>query len=411
MLLLAILFAGAVDSVAVGQEPAIGNGSGGVRLKTLGTFDEPVYATTAPGRAGRDLVFVVERGGIVRVIRGSKIVRKPFLDISSLVDDDALEQGLLSIAFDPDYDRNRRLYAYYTARDGAVTVAELRRSRDRRVRAYAGSARTVIAIPHPRGSTSHNGGQLQFGPDGNLWLATGDGHPACDPAENAQNTDSLLGKLLRIDPAPGGYTVPADNPFVGRPGADEVYAYGFRNPFRFSFDRPTGAIAIGDVGQSAFEEIDYAPTETVRGANFGWDALEGYDPLVIPANCPGETETPPPAGTTFPIHAYPHHSDDPAQQRGCAVVGGVVARDPRLPSLYGRYVYSDLCNGALRSLIAATDPPRAEDEHRVGPWISQPTSVTRGRGQRLYVTSIIGPVYRLDPRPTRGIGGLAADGR
>jgi glucose/arabinose dehydrogenase len=392
--------------------PPVGSGDGGVRMKHLGRFNEPVYATSAPGRAGRDLVFVVERGGVVRVIRGRKVVPKPFLDISGLITDRTLEQGLLSIAFDPGYDENRRFYAYFTAAGGDVTLAQFRRSRDRRVRAYAGSERPVLTVPHPSRSTSHNGGTLQFGPDGNLWLAPGDGDPACDPGENAQDTSSLLGKLLRISPLPdGGYTVPPDNPFVGGPGADEVYAYGFRNPYRFSFDPATGTIAIGDVGQSAWEEIDYATIAAAQGANFGWDAYEGYDPLVIPPNCPGETETPLPAGTTFPVHAYAHHADDPAEQRGCAVIGGVVARDPQLPTLYGRYLYSDLCSSALRSFIPATDPPAALDDHRTGVHVRQISSITIGRGKRIYVTALTGPVMRIDPAKVVATGAASPTGR
>jgi glucose/arabinose dehydrogenase len=400
LLVCVVALAAAVPAAGT-VEPPVGDGTGGVRMKHLGRFDEPVYATTAPGQAGRDLVFVVERGGIVRVLRGPKLLAKPFLDISGSIAERTLEQGLLSIAFDPDYDENRRFYAYFTAAGGDVTVAQFRRSRDRRVRAYSGSERTVITIPHPPRSTSHNGGTLQFGPDGNLWLASGDGDPACDPGENAQDTDSLLGKLLRITPLPdGGYTVPADNPFVGLPGADEVFAYGFRNPYRFSFDDPTGTIAIGDVGQSAWEEIDYATLAAARGANFGWDAYEGYEPFVIPPNCPGETGIPLPEGTTFPVHAYAHHSDDPAEQRGCAVIGGVVARDPRLPTLYGRYLYSDLCSSALRSFVPATDPATAGDDHRTGVHVRQVSSITSGRGHRLYVTSLSGPVLRIEPAAT-----------
>jgi glucose/arabinose dehydrogenase len=398
--MLGCLTALAIAAPAAGGplSPPVGSGDGGVVLKHLGRFAEPVYATTAPGQAGRDLVFVAERSGVVRVIRGRKVVPKPFLDISGLITDRMLEQGLLSIAFDPGYDENRRFYAYFTAADGDVTVAQFRRSRDRRVRAYAGSERVVLTVPHPSRSTSHNGGTLQFGPDGNLWLAPGDGDPACDPGENAQDESSLLGKLLRISPLPdGGYTVPPDNPFVGGPGADEVYAYGFRNPYRFSFDPATGTIAIGDVGQSAWEEIDYATIATARGANFGWDAYEGYDPLVIPPNCPGETETPLPEGTTFPVHAYAHHADDPAEQRGCAVIGGVVARDPQLPTLYGRYLYSDLCSSALRSFIPVAEPAAAFDDHRTGVHVRQISSITTGRGKRIYVTALTGPVMRIDP--------------
>ena len=401
--------AGFAPSDTGAREPLVGDGRGGVRKHKVGNFASPTYVAHAPGTPR--FLYVVEQRGTIRVVHGGRVVRRPFLDIRERVSAGG-ERGLLSIAFDPGYDENRRFYAYFTAADGDVMVAQFRRSRDRRVRAYAGSERPVLTVPHPSRSTSHNGGTIQFGPDGKLWLAPGDGDPACDPGENAQDTSSLLGKLLRISPLPdGGYTVPPDNPFVGGPGADEVYAYGFRNPYRFSFDPATGTIAIGDVGQSAWEEIDYATIAAARGANFGWDAYEGYDPLVIPPNCPGETETPLPSGTTFPVHAYAHHADDPAEQRGCAVIGGVVARDPQLPTLYGRYLYSDLCSSALRSLIPATDPPAALDDHRTGVHVRQISSITTGRGKRIYVTALTGPVMRIDPAKVVATGAASPTGR
>ena len=391
--------------------------AGGVKLTELGDFDSPVYTATAPGKKNRKLLFVVEQGGTVQVIRHGHVLRKPFLDISSRISSGG-ERGLLSIAFDPGYAKNRRLYAYYTDPDGNIRVSLLRRSPDSKVKVNPNSLRKIISIPHPVNS-NHNGGEVAIGPDGDLWMGTGDGGSACDPPENAQNTDSLLGKLLRIKPGKhGGYSIPKDNPFATGPGADEIYAYGLRNPFRFSFDRKTGTIAIGDVGQGAFEEIDYLPVKDARGANFGWDAYEGNEPLDL-SGCPSDTKTPLPPNPVFPIHVYGHSGGDFS---GCAIIGGPVVRDPRLKSLDGRYLFSDSCNGELRSLVPKVDG--AAGERAVGPSVNSPSSITEGRGHRVYVTALDGHVYRLDPakgggkaRPAAakphhgGKGGHVGDGR
>ena len=191
------------------------------------------------------------------------------------------ESGLLSLAFAPDYARSRRFYVYYTDKQGFITIDGFRRSPDNPNRALPGSRRNVMRVPHPR--FNHKGGQIQFGPDGRLYAAFGDGGGGGDPDRNAQNLGRLLGKMVRIEPRPGGgYSVPSDNPFRGRSGArPEVFAYGLRNPYRFSFDRRTGALTIGDVGQDAVEEIDYAPARRSGnraprgGYNFGWSVFEG----------------------------------------------------------------------------------------------------------------------------------------
>jgi glucose/arabinose dehydrogenase len=245
----------------------------------------------------------------------------------------------------------------------------------------------VIDIPH-RANSNHNGGQLQF--LGNLlYFGTGDGGSGGDPPNNAQNRDSLLGKLLRIDPRPSGgqpYSIPRQNPFVGRPGRDEIYSYGLRNPFRFSFDTGTAGrarIAIGDVGQDRFEEIDYATVGAASGANFGWDALEGFGPYAG-----ANSGTPDPGGTLKPIFAYSH-------DRGgsCSVIGGYVVHDRRLPSLRGRYVYADLCEGRLRSLVPHLHG--AGKERKLGLTVSEPSCFGEDGGGRIYVCSLDGPIYRL----------------
>ena len=355
----------------------------GVGLKKIGSFDAPVYVTGAPGFP--QLLFVVEQQGRIAVIKGGRKAGT-FLDIRGLLDYGG-ERGLLSVAFPPDYARSRRFYVYYTDHEGAIRVDEFRRRSA--IRAAAGSRREVIRIPHPV-NANHNGGQLQF--LGNLlYFGTGDGGSGGDPPNNAQNKDVLLGKLLRIDPrAAGGkpYTVPASNPFVGKPGRDEIYSYGLRNPFRFSFDTTRGQprIAIGDVGQNRFEELDYTTVGRSAGANFGWDALEGFSRYTDE-----NSGTPDPGGTVKPILAYPH-----SRGGSCSIIGGYVVRDPRLPALRGRYVYADLCEGELRSLVPHLK--RASDDRRLGLRVQSPSSFGEDQRHRLYVASLEGPVFRLVPR-------------
>ncbi len=373
----------ASDQESTGSASAPRAKGGGVALKKVGSFDSPVYVTGAPGFP--KLLFVVEQPGKIVVLEGGRRAGT-FLDIRDLVSYGG-ERGLLSVAFPPDYARSKRFYVYYTDASGSIRVDEFRRRGA--TRAAAGSRRPVIAIPHPVNS-NHNGGQLQF--LGNLlYLGTGDGGSAGDPPNNAQNRDVLLGKLLRIDPRPAGdkpYSVPAGNPFVGRPGRDEIYSYGLRNPFRSSFDATHAQprIAIGDVGQNEFEELDYTTVGRASGANFGWDAFEGYSKY-------GDENsgTPDPGGTVKPIFAYPH-----SRGGSCSIFGGYVVADPRLRGLRGRYVYADLCEGQLRSL----DPhlKRASDDRKLGLHVSSPSSFGEDQRHRLYVTSLEGPVYRLIPR-------------
>jgi glucose/arabinose dehydrogenase len=358
---------------------------GGAGLKRIGSFEAPVYLTGAPGFP--KLLFVVEQPGRIAVLRGGRRLRKPFLDLSGRISSGG-ERGLLSVAFPPDYERSGRFYVYYTDPAGNIRIDEFHRASA--TRAAMGSRREVIAIPHPV-NANHNGGQLQF--LGNLlYFGTGDGGSGGDPPNNAQNRDVLLGKLLRIDPRPSGgkpYSVPPDNPFVGKPGRDEIYSYGLRNPFRFSFDTTTSGqprIAIGDVGQNRFEELDYTTLAAARGANFGWDALEGFSHYTEE-----NSGTPDPGSTVNPIFAYSH-------DRGgsCSIIGGYVVRDRRLRSLRGRYLYADLCEGRLRTL--APHLKRAGEDRKLGLRVSNPSSFGEDDQHRLYVTSLDGAVYRLVPR-------------
>jgi glucose/arabinose dehydrogenase len=356
---------------------------GGVALKQIGNFEQPVYVSGAPGFP--KLLFVVEQQGRVAVLNGGKRLSRPFLDLRGAVGFDGGERGLLSIAFAPDYRSSGRFYVYYNDNAGNIRVDEFKRRSA--TRAAPGTRRQVIEIPHPV-NANHNGGQLQFlGND--LFLGTGDGGSGGDPPNNAQSKDVLLGKLLRIDPRPAGgqpYSVPSSNPFVGKPGRDEIYSYGLRNPFRFSFDRVTAKqprIAIGDVGQGQFEELDYTTVAAADGANFGWDALEGFAPYRDE-----NSGTADPGGTTKPIFAYSH-----SRGGSCSIIGGYVVADRSLRPLYGRYVYADLCEGQLRSLVPHLKG--ASGDRRLGLAVASPTSFGEDAAHHLYVTSLEGPVYRL----------------
>jgi glucose/arabinose dehydrogenase len=358
-------------------------GGGAVALKRIGNFDEPTYVTGAPGFP--KLLFVVEQPGRVIAMRSGHRLGNPFLDISGLVGDGG-ERGLLSIAFPPDYPQTRRFYVYYTDNEGNIRVDEFQRRSA--TRAAPGSRRPVIEIPHPV-NANHNGGQLQFLGD-LLYLGTGDGGSGGDPPNNAQNKESLLGKLLRIDPRPSGgqtYTVPADNPFVGKPGRDEIYSYGLRNPFRFSFDTTSAKqprIAIGDVGQNRIEEIDYMAVADAAGANFGWDAFEGNAPYTEE-----NSGTLDPGGTTKPIFSYSHSRDDGS----CSIIGGYVVGAGGPQSLRGRYAYADFCSGRLYSL--APHLRHAGDDRPLGLSVPSPTSFGSDTEGRIYVCSKGRSVYML----------------
>jgi hypothetical protein len=298
-----------------------------------GGLSSPVYVTSPPGDSTR--LFIVQQGGVIRLFKDGQLA--DFMTVPGVASGG--EQGLLSMAFHPQYAANRRFFVYYTNTAGNIEVSEFLRNATNADIADPGTYRRVIEVSHPT-NTNHNGGQLQFGPDGYLYLATGDGGGGGDPFLAAQNLDDLRGKILRVDPTAqpsgDGYLSPADNPFYGPtiPGRDEIWSYGLRNPWRFSFDRETGALTIGDVGQGAWEEIDYVPGPNAgRGVNFGWSCFEGraeYNPGQPLCQSPPTPHTP-------PVWVY-SLSGPP-----CAIVGGYVVRDPGSPSLLGKYVYSDNC--------------------------------------------------------------------
>ncbi len=365
-----------VLGLAAGERTGALAAGGGLELRSIGSFDTPTYVEDAPGRP--KLLLVVEQPGTIAVVRKGRKLGKPLLDITSRVKT-SYEEGLLSIAFDPGYKQNRRFYVYYVNRDSDIQVDRFKLKRGSNTRASRRSRRTVIVIGHP-GAQNHNGGQLQFGPDGLLYIGTGDGGGAGDPGENAQDPESLLGKLLRIAPAStSGYTSPASNPFAGTAGRDEIYALGLRNPWRFSF-AVNDDLTIGDVGQSQWEEIDHLALADARGANFGWDNLEGNHFFEEPG-----TEPP---NYRAPIHEY---SD------GASVIAGYVVRDPNLPALAGRLVYADLSGDRIRSLDPDAPDPGATDASTGLP-VSQPTSFGEGAGGKLYVAEAGGSVSRIVQR-------------
>jgi glucose/arabinose dehydrogenase len=356
-----------------------------------GTFSAPVYVASPPGNT--HLVFVVEQNGRIEAVRDGQKLANPFLDVRDLVSTGGGEQGLLSMAFDPGYGSNRRFYVYYTNQDctpgGAcnIEVDSFLRSTASSVRASAASRRRVIEITHDQ-APNHNGGQLQFGPDGDLYLAPGDGGTQGDPENDAQLKGRLLGKLLRIKPrANGGYDVPADNPYAGVAGRDEIYARGLRNPFRFSFDSANGDLWVADVGWSTWEEIDHATAAQAGGANFGWHVYEGPDPC---AACGFAGGTPPPPDYVAPVHWYSHRNTDP--EHGSVIIGGYVAHDPALPSaLDGDYIYTDNAVGDLRAYDPGTDTMTG-----LGVTVSFPSSFGVDASDHLYVCSLgDGRVYRL----------------
>ena len=372
--------ASASGSAATETTQAKPSAADGVRLVGIGTFEAPLYVTAPPGDTRR--VFVVEQGGTVRVITAGKRRSRPFLDIRSKVIAGG-EQGLLSIAFAPDYATSRRFYVNYTDRGGTQSVVEYRRSKSSRDRADTSTARRVLRYDDEE--ANHNGGLVKFGPDRMLYIGTGDGGGGDDQhgeRGNAQDLGSLLGKLLRIDPRRSGgraYRVPPSNPFVGRSGARaEIYSYGLRNPWRFSFDRETGDLTIGDVGQNAVEEIDFARKGEARGANYGWRPFEGSR----------RNFQEPAPDAVAPVIEHPNPPN-------CSITGGYVVRDAGVPALLGRYVYGDFCEGRLRSAKLSTGSAQGDAAVPGLAKVEQLSSFGEDARGRVYVVSLDGPVYRL----------------
>jgi glucose/arabinose dehydrogenase len=327
---------------------------------------------------GDPRIFLVEQSGRIRIVQNGALLAEPFLDIRSLTAAGG-ERGLLGLAFHPAYATNGRFFVNYTDLSGNTRVAEYRVSANPS-RADPSTGAILLTIPQP--FQNHNGGDLAFGPDGMLYIATGDGGSGDDPMGHGQDTQSLLGKLLRINVStPGVGTIPQGNPFVGRPteGRGEIWAWGLRNPWRISFDAEGGLLYIADVGQDRWEEIDVV-SASAAGLNFGWADMEGEECRT--SGCEGR-------GFTAPAVTYPHPG-------GCSVTGGAVYRGSALPALRGHYFYSDFCGRFIRSFRfeagAATDQRSWEPQAP-----AQVTSMGRDSFGEIYLLTISGEVYRIDP--------------
>ena len=366
-----------------------------------GSWDQPIYVAAPPRDPSR--LFVVQREGLVRVVVDGTVKPAPFADLTGQVGLDG-ERGLLSIAFPPDYESSGLAYVYLAAPDGELQIRELRRSAADPDVTDGGLGRIVWRQAHGD-AANHDGGTLAFGPDGMLWLATGDGGGSNDEFRHAQDLGSQLGKLVRIDPRPSGtngYSVPPENPY-----GDAIWASGLRNPFRFSFDRGTGDLLVGDVGQSAREEIDWARFDEIlgRGANYGWPCFEGFATGPRPCTVANYVE---------PIHDY-------SQGSPRAVTGGVVVRDPAVPTLTGRYVYADSYAGDIRSL--AVGRPATDDRSADMPARSNVVAFGEDACGHVYVVAISGTVERVqegapgacvlapDPRPLPAARGGGTGGQ
>ena len=301
-----------------------------VLLPIASGLNNPVALT----HAGDTRLFITEQVGTVRIYDALGVRTTPFLDIGSLVLSGG-ERGLLSIAFHPHYSDNGFFFVYYTNRNGDNSIARYKVSSSDPNRADPTSGTVMLTIPHPD-FANHNGGQLQFGPDGYLYIGTGDGGSGGDPFNHAQDITQLLGKILRLDVDHGlPYTIPPSNPFAHTSGArGEIWAYGLRNPWRFTFDRSTGDLWIGDVGQNAFEEVDLQPATSIGGENYGWRRMEGFHCFSPSANCSDPSFTP-------PIFEYPHALG------ACSITGGYRYRGTQTPSLKGAYLYADYCIGTI----------------------------------------------------------------
>lgn len=362
-------------------------------------LSRPVHIANAGDNSGR--LFIVEQGGLVRIVRNGNLLVTPFLDIQGRVlSPSGGEQGLLSIAFPPGFGSGKNyFYVYYTNLDGNNQVSRFHLSSNPDV-ADASSEELILLIPHPTYS-NHNGGQLVFGPDGYLYIGTGDGGSGGDPNKNAQNPASLLGKLLRIKveekPTPSvalpnkmyfpavmasntrPYSIPPSNPFVGQPGyRPEIWALGLRNPWRYSFDRLTGDLYIGDVGQDTREEVDLQLANSPGGQNYGWNIMEGFICYPPGTSCNS-------TGLTLPIHDYPHNPE-------CSITGGFVYRGPTYPSMQGIYFYTDYCSGKIWGLQKINGTWQNQQLYVVG---FGPTSFGEDQAGELYLATMSGTIYQI----------------
>ena len=368
------------DAGSPGEPPA---GTVPVALQEVAAgLSFPLYLAVPPGDASR--LFIVEKGGAIRVVKDGTLLPSPFLDLTAKVSTGG-EQGLLGLAFDPDYASTGRFVVHYTDVGGNTVVSLFRVSAGDADLADPASEAIVLTAEQP--FSNHNGGQILFGPDGMLYIGLGDGGGSGDPGGRGQSVADLLGSILRVDVRSGsGYTIPPDNPFVGRADAKpEVWSFGLRNPWRFTFDPATGDLYIADVGESAWEEVDVvgAADGAGRGANFGWNITEGRH-CFAEAGCD-------PSRFTLPVLEYSH-------DEGCSITGGFVYRGAAIPELQGHYFYADYCQGWVRSF-------RLQDgqalEARQWPTLAPGGAVTsfgQDAAGELYVLSQGGRVFKIVPQ-------------
>lgn len=326
---------------------------------------------------GSGRMFALEQVGRIRIIKERQLLPAPFLDLTAKVNSSANERGLLGLAFHPDYRRNGVFFVHYSGARGETVISRFRTSADDPDRGDVASEEVLLTVEQPY--ANHNGGPILFGRDGYLYIALGDGGSAGDPQNRAQNLETLLGKILRVDVRESGpYKVPADNPFVGKPGRDEIWAYGLRNPWRISFDRATGDLYIADVGQNKLEEINFQPAASKGGENYGWKAFEGtsrYSAVEAKNHVP-------------PVAEY-------GRDAGCSVTGGHVYRGQAIPALVGRYLYGDYCTGRIWALGRSGDRwvnrELAQTSYRI-------SSFGEDESGELYVVDHGGAVHRIVPR-------------
>jgi glucose/arabinose dehydrogenase len=347
-------------------------------IQVASGLSSPIGVVSVPGDTSNRL-FVVQQGGRIRIVENGVTLSPDFLNIDPLTNGGG-ESGLLGMVFHPDYDTNGLFYISYTNLSGSSMVVQYSVSGTNPNVADAGSAVTIYG-PISQPFSNHNGGCIQFGPDGMLYFGIGDGGGAGDPGNRAQNINNPLGKMLRFDVDIAAPHIPASNPFVGVAGLDEIWAYGLRNPWRFSFDRLTGDMWIGDVGQNAWEEIDFQPASSTGGENYGWRILEASSCYNPSTGCSS-------AGTVLPVHEYALSGPN------CAVVGGYVARGPLLPNYQGRFFFADYCAGQLKSIDPGS--PAIATNHASDVSISGAiTSFGEDTNGDLLVVTSSGRVYRV----------------
>jgi glucose/arabinose dehydrogenase len=362
--------------------PTLPQGTGARLLEVASGLSFPLYLTAPPNDAAR--LFIVEKTGGIRIVKDGTLLVTPFLDISGKVSNGG-EQGVLGLAFDPNYASNGRFFVHYTDPAGNTRLSSFQVSANPDI-ADAGSEQVILTAPQPY--PNHNGGQLLFGPDGLLYLGLGDGGASGDPERRGQNLSDLLGAILRLDVGAGSsYAVPSDNPFVAQAGArPEIWSYGLRNPWRFSFDRGTGDLYIADVGEGQFEEIDVSPAAggAGKGLNFGWNRMEG-------SHCfnSGQCDQ---AGLTLPAYEYSHSN-------GCSITGGYIYRGSAIPSLQGLYFFADYCQGWVRSFRYSNGATTELTDWQALKPGGSITSFGEDASGELYLIVESGRVFKIVPEP------------